>query len=120
MPLMMILQPADRFRSAAAIPGLPTTPPGVLRPCPGHERGAHSSGLFERYRDGLPNLVANCSIPASQSYRRLIASEGIGEARAQTEGELAFARIALDNRELSHAATHLASAKPVTVIAGLL
>ena len=37
-------------------------------------------------------------------------SEGIGEARPEAEGELALARLALDDGELPHAAAHVASA----------
>ena len=36
-------------------------------------------------------------------------SEGIGEARPEAEGELALARLALDDGELPHAAAHVAS-----------
>jgi tetratricopeptide (TPR) repeat protein len=37
-------------------------------------------------------------------------SEGIGEARPEAEGELALARLALDDGELPHAAEHVANA----------
>lgn len=37
-------------------------------------------------------------------------SEGIGEARPEAEGELALARLALDDREVPHAAGHVANA----------
>jgi len=37
-------------------------------------------------------------------------SEGIGEARTEAEGELALARLALDDGELPHTAGHLANA----------
>ena len=37
-------------------------------------------------------------------------SEGIGEARPEAEGELALARLALEDGELPHAAKHVASA----------
>jgi len=37
-------------------------------------------------------------------------SEGVGEARPEAEGELALARLALDDGELSHAARHVANA----------
>jgi tetratricopeptide (TPR) repeat protein len=37
-------------------------------------------------------------------------SEGIGEARPEAEGELAVARLALDDGELGHAARHVANA----------
>lgn len=37
-------------------------------------------------------------------------ADGVGEARAEAEGELALARLALDDGDLSHAAAHLANA----------
>jgi tetratricopeptide (TPR) repeat protein len=37
-------------------------------------------------------------------------SEGVGEARPEAEGELALARIALDDGDLRHAATHASNA----------
>ena len=37
-------------------------------------------------------------------------SEGVGEARPEAEGELALARIALDDGDLRHAAAHASNA----------
>ncbi|MCW2915331.1 MAG: repeat-containing protein, partial [Actinomycetia bacterium] len=39
-----------------------------------------------------------------------MADEGMADARLQAEGELSMARLALDDGELSHAATHVANA----------
>ena len=36
--------------------------------------------------------------------------DGVGEARAEAEGEVALARLALDDGELEHAAAHLGNA----------
>ena len=36
--------------------------------------------------------------------------DGVGEARAEAEGEVALARLALDDGELEHAAAHLRNA----------
>lgn len=45
----------------------------------------------------------------SAGGRRMV-SEGAGEARVEAEGELALARIALDDRDVQHAAAHLGNA----------